>query len=229
MIRVFIVDDSFYVRDSWKILILDDNRTLLWGEAKGADEALDMLEATSEHDRPDVITLDIRFREAGEDQETPKGLGTLKQIIDANLGTRVLCISDCIDPGIVIKAINAGAHGYVDKHMVEEGLVDAIERVHNGSFVVTSNIAEIIIGVISVLHSGGAEIFPDGKRVELTPRKEEIANLFFRYGMSARAVAENLGIATSTVETHIKQIRQILGLTDRDDIVRAITERTWNT
>jgi DNA-binding NarL/FixJ family response regulator len=226
MIRVFIVEDLYYIRDSWKNLILRDPRTTLWGEAQGTDEALDMLETAIPPNRPDVILLDMLFRDRGSIKEKPKGLGTIQRILETTgLDTRVLCISNVIDLDIVVKAINQGAHGYVAKHQVEEGLVDVIEQVYNGAFVVSSAIAEIIIGVVNTVLSGPSVIFPDEKRISLTPRKEEIATLIFRYGMSAQLVADKLGIAKSTVDTHVKQIRKILGVVGHDDIVRAITAR----
>jgi DNA-binding NarL/FixJ family response regulator len=225
MIRVFIVDDSFYVRDSWKNLIMQDPRTTLWAEAPAVDVALGILAEAAPTNRPDVVLLDMQFREYGEKEEKPKGIGTIRRILATGLDTRILCISDNIDPELVVKAINQGAHGYVDKHQVEDGLIQAIEQVYNGSFLVSSNIAEVIIGVVNAIHIGDAEIFSDQKTVSLSERREQIATLAFRYGMTSQAIADHLNLAKTTVDTHIRNIREDLGVVSRDDIIRAITAR----
>ncbi len=217
-IKVFIIDDDFFVRQATTSLLTKDERTEVIGSASSLAETFEVIEET-----PDIILLDMDFkhtRESGVD-----AIGPLKKRFPT---TNILIFSVSRDENMILKAMQAGANGYIWKNDAAEGLGSAIERVQRGNFVVTESVARLIFGKLNdYLGRRSPEVLPEGKRyVDLTRRVEQVMRLFCIDGMSATEIAEALHIAENTVRSHIKIGYEVVGATSRREAFQKLVARS---
>lgn len=218
IIKVFIIDDDFFVRQATTSLLTKDDRTEVIGSASSVTEAFEVIE-----ERPDIILLDMDLkhtRESGVD-----AIGPLKKRFPK---TNILIFSVSRDENMILKAMQAGANGYIWKNDAAEGLGSAIERVQRGNFVVTESVSRLISGKIDdYLGRRNAEILPEGKRYfDLTHRVEQVMRLFCIDGMSATEIAEALHISENTVRSHIKTGYEVIGATSRREAFQKLVARS---
>jgi two-component system nitrate/nitrite response regulator NarL len=216
-IKVFIIDDDFFVRQATTSLLTKDQRTEVIGSASKPAEALATIKTP-----PDIILLDMDFKQIQE-----SGLQAIGPLKRAFPETNILIFSMSRDEELILKAMQAGADGYIWKNDAAEGLGSAIERVEEGNFVVTESVARLIFGKVSgLLGDRPAEILPQGKKyVDLTRRVEQVMRLFCIDGMSASEIADALHISENTVRGHIKTGYEIVGATSRHQAFQKLIAR----
>ncbi len=217
-VKVFIIDDDFYVRQATTSLLTKDERTEVVGLAASLSEAYADLKIS----KPDLILLDLDFKHTRE-----SGLEAIAPLKKAFPKTSILIFSASRDEILILEAMQAGADGYIWKNDAAEGLGSAIERVKEGSFVVTESVARLIFGKISgLLGERPAEILPESKRyLDLTKRVEQVMRLFCIDGMSANEIAEALHISENTVRGYIKTGYEIVGATSRREAFQKLVAR----
>ena len=217
-IKVFIIDDDFYVRQATTSLLTKDERTQVIGSAASIAEARDELKTGY----PDIILLDLDFKHTGEN-----GIEAIAPLKAALPKTSILIFSASRDENLIIETMQAGADGYIWKNDAAEGLASAIERVKEGSFVITESIARLIYGKISgLIGERAAEILPESKRYfDLTKRVEQVMRLFCIDGMPATEIAEALHISENTVRGYIKTGYEIVGATSRREAFQKLVAR----
>jgi two-component system nitrate/nitrite response regulator NarL len=216
-IKVFIIDDDFFVRQATTSLLTKDQRTEVIGTAATPTESYRVIKEI-----PDIILLDMDFKHAQE-----SGLNAIAPLKNKYPHTSILIFSMSRDEELILKAMQAGADGYIWKNDAAEGLGSAIERVEEGNFVVTESIARLIFGKVSgLLGDRPAEILPQGKKyVDLTRRVEQVMRLFCIDGMSASEIADALHISENTVRGHIKTGYEIVGATSRNQAFQKLIAR----
>jgi len=216
-IKVFIIDDDFFVRQATTSLLTKDERTEVVGSAADLSELEKGIKET-----PDIFLLDMDLKHAGE-----SGLDAIVPLKQAYPAADILIFSVNRDEKLILAAMQAGADGYVWKNDAAEGLGSAIERVRQGNFVVTETIARLIFGKVSDFLGGrNAEILPESKRYfDLTRRVEQVMRLFCIDGMSATEIAEALHISENTVRSHIKTGYEVVGATSRREAFRKLIAR----
>ncbi|MCQ3978492.1 MAG: hypothetical protein DPW09_34120, partial [Anaerolineae bacterium] len=187
-IKVFIIDDDFYVRQATTSLLTKDERTEVVGSAASIAEADEELKISY----PDIILLDLDFKHTGEN-----GIDAIASLKTALPKTSILIFSASRDENLVIETMKAGADGYIWKNDAAEGLGSAIERVKEGNFVITESIARLIYGKITgLIGERAAEILPESKRYfDLTKRVEQVMKLFCIDGMTAGEIADTFHIS----------------------------------
>lgn len=217
-IKVFIIDDDFYVRQATTSLLTKDDRTEVVGAAASLTEAYVELKTS----KPDIILLDLDFKHTRE-----SGLEAITPLKKAFPKAAILIFSASRDENLILEAMQAKADGFIWKNDAAEGLGSAIERVAEGSFVVTESVARLIVGKISgLLGERPAEILPESKRyLDLTKRVEQVMRLFCIDGMSAQEIAEALHISESTVRGYIKTGYEIVGATSRREAFQKLVAR----
>lgn len=216
-IKVFIIDDDFFVRQATTSLLTKDERTTVIGQASSLAEALAIIKTP-----PDIVLLDMDLKHT-----QGNGINAIKPLKKRYPRTNILIFSMSRDENLILEAMQIGADGYIWKNDAAEGLGSAIERVQQGSFVVTESIARLLFGKISdLLGNRQAEILPEGKRhVELTRRVEQVMRLFCIDGMTASEIAEVLHISENTVRGHIKTGYEVMGATSRREAFQKLVAR----
>lgn len=193
--RVFIVDDHPIVRRGIADLVEAAPDLRVVGEAGDARSALAALEKGA----CDVAIVDIALGEGS-------GLELIKQLRAEGRGPKVLVLSMHDDRLYAERCIRAGASGYVNKAEAGEQVVEAIRRVLKGGIHVSAEVQE------RVLRGVARERRPVKDPVErLSDRELEVFARIGR-GLSVKAIAQELGLSTKTVETHRANIKEKLGL-----------------
>ena len=217
-LKVFIIDDDFYVRQATTSLLTKDERTQVIGSAASIAEALHDLKAWP----ADIILLDLDFKHTGE-----SGLDAVTLLKTTFPQTNILILSGSRDEHLILAAMQAGADGYIWKNDAAEGLGSAIERVSEGNFVVTTSVAQVVFGKISsLLGERPAEVLPEGKRHrDLTRRVEQAMRLYCIDNLSVPEIAEILEIAENTVRGYIKIGYEIVGASSRREAFQRLIAR----
>ncbi len=219
-VRVYIVDDDYFVRHATAGLLTKDERTDVLGTADSPAQALSDLKSIGMP--PDVILLDLEYRQTNQ-----SGMDAIPLFKEAFPKAKVLIFSMSRGDDVILAAMRAGADGYIWKNDAAEGLGSAVVRVHEGRFVVTESVARLIFGKVSgLLGERPAEILPKGKSYQnLTRRVEQVMRLFCIDGMSASEIADALHISENTVRGHIKVGYEIVGATSRREAFQKLIAR----
>ena len=202
MIRVCIVDDQPLMRQGLEsLLALSDDVTVV-GHAGDGDQALD---AGAAH-APDVVLLDLRM--PGRD-----GISTLQALRDQGSEVPVLVLTTFDDDELVLRALRAGARGYLLKDVGLEELLGALRTLADGGTLVQPALTERLFRSIDALPSpADFEHLPTPE--PLTPRETEILRLLAG-GFTNREIAEAMFLAEGTIKNHISALLTKFGVKDR--------------
>lgn len=200
-IRVLLVDDQTLVRHGISGLLGLAPDVEVVAEA---DDGLAALAMVGEH-APDVILLDLRM-------PRHDGIWTLEALRDSGIEVPVLVLTTFDDDELVLRALRAGAKGYLLKDVTLDQLVGAVRTLAGGGTLVQPSITDQLLRAIRQGDLGGAD---DHVLVqELTERELEILRLVAA-GYTNREIAEALFLAEGTVKNHISTVLAKLGVKDR--------------
>jgi DNA-binding NarL/FixJ family response regulator len=201
-IRILIVDDHPVVRDGIRGLFTGDPEFEVVAEAANGREAVSLTEVL----RPDVVLMDLRMPELD-------GVGATKEIVDRELGARVLILTTYDTERDVLPAIEAGATGYLLKDTPRDELRRAVLAAAAGEAVLSPPVARKLLGQVRRPSQG-----------TLSEREMEILVMVARGATNKRA-ASQLFISEATVKTHLMHIYEKLSVNDRAAAVAAAYER----
>lgn len=131
MIRILIADDHFVVREGLKQIVAETSDIVVADEAENGLEVLDKVRKKNY----DVVILDISMPGLS-------GLELLKQLKSEKPHIRLMILSMHPEEQYAVRALKAGANGYMTKESAPEELIDAIRRVSKGRKYVSSSLAE---------------------------------------------------------------------------------------
>lgn len=199
--NLLLVDDHSLIRAGVRALVADIPGYAIVGEA--ADGA--QLSGLAQRLEPDIILLDIWMKSID-------GFDALKQLFKVQPHCKVLILSMHTDPDMIIRALDAGARGYLLKDTTATELEQALEALRNDQRYLSPAIAHTVLE--RAVHSTRAERARAAReRYNLTARQLEILRLIVR-GKSTREIASGLGLSIKTVETHRSQIMKRLQIFD---------------
>ena len=197
MIRIVLADDHTVLRAGLKSLLERQRDFEVVGEAGDGRELLRVVDDMS----PDVVVTDIGM---------PKLNGTeaTSQIVTKHPKTRVVVLSMHSDEAYVLRALKAGARGYLVKESAEADLMTAIRTVHAGRAFFSPSVSALLVeDYVQQIRDRGVEDSYD----LLSPREREVLQLIAE-GQSNKEIASLLGLSLYTVETHRGNILQKLNL-----------------
>lgn len=158
--------------------------------------------------QPDVMVLDLNLPDCSGDEVVVK----LKEV---SPHTAVLILSASAEPSDVLKAVRAGATGYLVKSASAEELLAGIQATAVGEPVFTPGLAGLILGDFRRAEKDNAA---DGLE-QLTKREVEVLKLVAK-GMSYKDIAERLVISHRTVQNHVQNTLTKLHLNNRVELAR---------
>ena len=202
VIRLLIVDDHPIVRDGIRGIFTGDPEFEVVGEAEHGPDAV----ARTEAFHPDVVLMDLRM--PGGD-----GVTATREIVERDLGAKVLILTTYDTESDVLPAIEAGAIGYLLKDTPREELRDAVRKAAAGESVLSPPVARRLLGQVR-----------RPTRSTLSERELEIL-VIVAQGATNRQAAAQLFISEATVKTHLLHIYEKLGVNDRAAAVAAAYER----
>jgi DNA-binding NarL/FixJ family response regulator len=202
-IRVLVADDHPPLRLGLRALLERRPEVQVVAEAGDGETALAMLERL----QPDVAILDIRL-------PRHDGLALAREIRRRGWPIRILLLSAYDDEALIREAMVVGVEGYLLKSEGLEAIAAAVQSVARG---LTAFSPEILARARGLPERGG-----EG----LTEREREILELVAE-GLTNRAIAQRLGLSPRTVEYHLGQIFQRLGVSSRAAAVKEAMRRGW--
>lgn len=195
-VRVLLSDDHALVLAALRLLVERIDGAVVVAEASDGRMAL---EKAIEH-RPDIAILDISMREMN-------GIEALARIREAVPRTRVLILSSHGTGDFIMRALRAGAHGYLVKDSAPTELATAIGEIMKGKSYLSPSVAAQVISGVRDGGPGKSELD------QLTPRQREILQMIAE-GKSTKAIAADLEVSVKTAETHRAAIMGRLGIRD---------------
>lgn len=208
-IRVLIADDHTLFRLGLRRILEDHTDIRIVAEASSGLEAVEM----AEREQPDVVIMDISMKELN-------GVDATAQVKRVAPRAAVLILSMHSDERYVSRALRNGAQGYLLKNSVEEGLVEAIRRAHEGQAYFSPEISRF-------LHQKAA-LAPDQElddRYELLTDRERQLHQLLAEGRSNKEIAARLNLSVHTVETHRARIMAKLGVNGIAELVLSAVRR----
>ena len=205
--RVFVADDHAIVREGLKRILAADPAFAVAGEAKDGHEALAAVRAGGF----EILLLDLSM-------PGRSGIELVRQVKAERPELRVLVLSMHDEQQYAVRAIRAGASGYLTKDAAPTQLVAALGRIAAGGLFITPAVAEALaIGL-----QAPADELPHKR---LSDREYEIL-LLLAAGESVTAIAERLHLSVKTVSTHKTHIHEKMNLGSLAELVRyAIAHR----
>jgi len=203
MIRILIADDHGIVRTGLKLLLDRISGMEVVGEAADGREAVRLAAEL----QPDIVIMDIAM-------PLLNGLQAA-QVMRENAHTGVIFLSMHTDESYIVKALDAGARGYLLKDNADEDIERAIRSVAVGKPYFSPAIARALLADdVRLMRKRGVQDSYD----LLTEREREILQLLAE-GKSNKEAAAILNLSPYTVETHRTNMMQKLGLHNTAEIV----------
>ena len=199
MLKVLLVDDHAIVREGFKRLFADADGVEVVAEAATADAALH----AAGKSRPDIAVIDLNLGAGGN------GLALLASLRQTHPQIRCIMLSMHDDPGLVLRALDQGAAGYVSKAVAPEELIGLLQRAAAGETVLSSDIAPLSNMLA---------------RVSLSARELDTLRGLLS-GAAPKAIAADLGISDKTLYRHRANLMEKLGARTHTDLVRIVREK----
>jgi DNA-binding NarL/FixJ family response regulator len=204
-ITVFLADDHAVVRDGLRALLDAEGDIAVVGAAANGRDAV----RRATELRPDVVVLDIVMPDLG-------GIEATRQIHEASPSTQVVILSMHASGEYAVRALQAGARGYLLKESAGEEVIDAVRAVHAGRRYLSAGIADRLIDGYLDLHG---EPGAGGALAALSPREMEVLQLVVE-GKTSPEIARILSLSPKTVETYRGRLMHKLGIGDVPSLVK---------
>jgi two-component system invasion response regulator UvrY len=201
MKRVLIADDHALMRKGLKETLEEEVGGLTFGEASNSAQVVQMV---ADH-KWDLVLLDINM-------EGRSGLDALADIRDLRPKLPVLILSMYPEQDFAVRALKAGAAGYISKRLASEELVAAVKKVLDGGRYITSTVAD--------------QLAADLHRERERARHEALSNREFQIlqmiatGKSLKEIASTLGISVKTVGTYHGRLLSKMSMTSDIELTR---------
>ena len=207
MIRIVLADDHTIVREGLKQLLVAAEGLEIAGEARDGQE---VMKAVRELDF-DLLLLDMSM-------PGKSGIELIKQVRAEKPKLRILILSMHEERQYAIRAIRAGASGYLTKESASRQLVEAIRKVAGGGAFISAEVAEqLALGAMP-----GAQGMP---HEALSDREFQVFRMIAE-GKSVTDIAERLHLSVKTVSAHKSNILQKMNMTGAAELIRyAISNR----
>jgi DNA-binding NarL/FixJ family response regulator len=198
-IRVLAVDDHQLIRVGIATLLFPESDMKLVGEAANGREAI----AKFRECHPDVTLMDLQMPEMS-------GFDAIIAIRDIFPGARIIVLTTYAGDAQAVRAMKAGAQGYLLKNLLHKELLQTIRAVHAGRKAMTPDVA------VQLAEHSGEET--------LTPKEIDVLRLIAA-GNANKEIAAQLYITEETVKSRVKNILGKLGANDRTHAVAMAVKR----
>ena len=196
-IRILLADDHTVVRKGLRLLLESQPGFVVVADAADGREAVTL---ATEH-TPDVVVMDVAMPGLN-------GIEAARQILAKQPGTAIVFLSMHSDEGYVLKALKAGARGYLLKDSADHDLINAVKAVTDGKAFFSPAISKMLVeDYVRQMRERAVE---DSFEL-LTTREREVLQLLAE-GKNNKEVATLLNLSLYTVETHRGNIFQKLNL-----------------
>ena len=217
-IRVLLVDDDALVRAGLKMMLAGTPQIEIVGEAQ---DGRGVLSAVDLH-HPNVVLMDIRMPHLD-------GIAATRLLRTQPCPPAVLVLTTFDADELVMRALQAGAAGFLLKDSAPADIVRAIEAVHAGDGTLSPAIARRLIALVAGDHGAAARQDQARRQLaSLTAREREVA-LAVGQGHSNSEIASQLHMSLATVKAHVSQLLTKLDAPNRVQIALLVHDAaTWH-
>lgn len=206
-IRVLLADDHAIIRDGIRQILEDTEDFLVAGVAANGVEVMHHVR-TGEFD---LLVLDISM-------PGRNGIELIRHVLDERHGLPILILSMHHEEQYAVRALHAGASGYVTKESDSELLLTAMRRVAAGGVFVSDKVAELMARGLRPV----GEAFP---HTLLSDREFQVFEMLAQ-GLGLTEIATEFSLSVKTISTHKSRILQKMSLNNLADLIRyAITHK----
>jgi DNA-binding NarL/FixJ family response regulator len=206
-IRVLLVDDDGLVRSGLRMMLAGAAQLAVVGEA---EDGRGVLPAVDRH-HPDVVLMDIRMPRLD-------GIAATRLLRAQPRPPAVIVLTTFDADELVVRALQAGAAGFLLKDAAPADIVRAIESVHAGDGTLSPAIARRLIALVAGDHGEATRREQSRQRLaSLTPREYEVATAV-GHGLSNADIAGRLHMSTATVKAHVSRLLVKLDVHNRVQI-----------
>lgn len=191
--KILIVDDHEVVRQGLKMFLSFEDDLEIVGEATNGEEALEKIETRC----PDVVLMDLVM-------PVMSGIEAIPIIRQKYPDVEVIALTSVLDNGSVVRAVRAGAIGYLLKDTNSDELVRSIRAAANGQVQLSPQAAAMLMQEVRAPES------PE----KLTERETDVLRLIAE-GKSNREIADELVLGEKTIKTHVSSVLSKLSLNSR--------------
>lgn len=198
--KVLLADDHTIIRDGLKQILADTDDLEVIGEAANGLEVMQRV-----RDLPcDILVLDISM-------PGRSGLDLIRLIKDEKPNMPILILSMHHEEQYAVRALQAGASGYLTKESDAELLVAAIRRVANGGVHLSENVAQMMVRGIQPSNSSAPHAL-------LSDREYEVFNMLVK-GQGLTEIGSELSLSVKTISTHKTHILQKMGMSNTAELI----------
>lgn len=205
MITIILADDHAVVRDGLRFLLEAQPDLTVIGDAANGREAVHQV---AQH-CPDVAILDIAMPELN-------GIEAMRQIYEVCPDTQVIILSMYATTEHILRALQAGARGYLLKESAGAEVVEAVRAVSAGQHHLSQKISDKVLNSFARQDEAGQAQTPLAR---LSPREREILQLVVE-GKSSAEIGNILALSPKTVETYRSRLMKKLGLSNLPELVK---------
>jgi DNA-binding NarL/FixJ family response regulator len=202
--RILLVDDHPIVRQGLAELIDNQKDLMVCATAEEVHQALDQIAVLV----PDLVVVDISLK-------TSNGIELLKDIKVRHPKLRVLMLSMHDETLYAVRALRAGASGYIMKQEATENVLTAIRQVLAGEIYLSERMEKKMMQQLV----GGRSARTGSPLEDLSDRELEVFNLIGQ-GHGTRQIAEELHLSIKTIESHRAHIKEKLKLKNATELVQ---------
>ncbi|RNL63408.1 DNA-binding response regulator [Nocardioides marmoriginsengisoli] len=210
MIRVLIVDDDPLVRSGLTMILGGSPNLAVVAQAADGSAGLD---AVAEH-RPDVVLIDIRM-------PVMDGIEATKALVELDDPPKVIVLTTFDADDYVLRALAAGASGFLLKDTAPEAIVEAIHKVADGEPMLSPSVTNTLIQQVTTQHAPERSNAALERLSRLTEREHEVALAVGR-GLSNAEIAQELFLSVPTVKAHIGRLFTKLDVENRVQIALCV-------
>ena len=201
-VDIMLVDDHAIVRQGLRSILEREPDLRVVGEASSAHEAMTEVERS----RPRIVLMDLKLSTSSDSE----GIDLCAELSREHPDVGVLVLTTFLDDQLVLRAIRAGAKGYVVKDVDTSGLIRAIRDVSRGESAFDARSAAAMVR--------GLNAPAQDERRGLTAREREVLQLL-AHGLSNREIGARLYISETTAKFHVGNVLRKLGVSRRAEAV----------
>ena len=203
-IRVLLADDHQLMRSGIRLMLERDRDLSVVGEASDGREAVALTKSL----KPDVVIMDIGMSNLN-------GIEAARQMTQERPDLAVMILSMHSDESYVLRALRAGARGYLLKDSAEPDLIKAVHVVAGGKSFFSPAVSKVLLDdYVRKLKRSGTDDAYD----LLTPRERELLQLIAE-GKSNKDIANLLNLSVYTVESHRSNLMEKLNLRGLPELI----------